>query len=236
MPNPLRTAFHRLGRWYVNRLSRQEHEAQQFRRVNERPIEYRFVFEQLAMHTPHRVLDVGTGTSALPSLMRQCGFVVTAIDNVRDYWQHGLDNRHYHIVDDDITRPRLDGGFDLVTCISTLEHIRDADAAVRGMFSLLKPGGLLVLTHPFNEQTYLPDVYRVPGAGYGSDLPYVCQVFSRAELQRWMHDNGATLVKQELWKVFSGEYWTFGDPVLPPVAARPDEPHQLTCLLLRKNG
>jgi SAM-dependent methyltransferase len=40
------------------------------------------------------------------------------------------------------------GSFDLVTCISVLEHIPDDLAAVRAMWRLLKPGGRLVLTVP----------------------------------------------------------------------------------------
>jgi hypothetical protein len=29
----------------------------------------------------------------------ECGFVVTAIDNVRDYWDHGMVNRHWTVLD-----------------------------------------------------------------------------------------------------------------------------------------
>jgi SAM-dependent methyltransferase len=38
--------------------------------------------------------------------------------------------------------------FDLVTCISVLEHIADDSGALRALWSLLKPGGKLVLTVP----------------------------------------------------------------------------------------
>lgn len=38
--------------------------------------------------------------------------------------------------------------FDLVTCISVLEHIPEDTAAVRSMWALLRPGGKLVLTLP----------------------------------------------------------------------------------------
>jgi SAM-dependent methyltransferase len=38
--------------------------------------------------------------------------------------------------------------FDAVVCFSVLEHIRDADAAARGLARTLKPGGTLVTGYP----------------------------------------------------------------------------------------
>jgi SAM-dependent methyltransferase len=44
--------------------------------------------------------------------------------------------------------PYPPSSFDLVTCISVLEHIPEDSGAVRAMWSLLRPGGRLVLTLP----------------------------------------------------------------------------------------
>ncbi|MEJ0100725.1 MAG: methyltransferase domain-containing protein [Pseudomonadota bacterium] len=40
------------------------------------------------------------------------------------------------------------GTFDLITCISVLEHIPEDSSAIKGMWSLLKSGGALILTVP----------------------------------------------------------------------------------------
>lgn len=40
------------------------------------------------------------------------------------------------------------GSFDLITCISVLEHIPDHEAALRSMWGLLRPGGRLYLSLP----------------------------------------------------------------------------------------
>lgn len=234
--SPLKAVVHKLGAAYNKELCRSEYLAQQFVGINERPVEYRFVFENLAQVFPKTVLDVGTGKTALPQLMRTCGFLVTAIDNVKDYWAEGMVNRHYHVVDDDILSPRIKGPFDLVTCISTLEHIPQHAVAVRMMFSLLRPGGRLVLTFPYNERTYVPNVYALPGSIGEDKYPFVTQAYSRKEIEGWISENGAALVAEEYWRFFTGEYWTIGERVVPPVRTSRTEPHQIACLALEKRA
>ena len=227
----VKNIVHSAGRRYCRVVVQSEYEDQSFRRINERPIEYRFVFEAITQLGPKTVLDVGTGLSALPSLIRTSGPVVTAIDNIRDYWPEGMDNRHFHVKDEDATRA-ISGSYDLITCISVLEHIQAHDDAIRVMLGALNPGGHLVLTFPFNEKQYIPNVYALPGAGYGKDLPYIAQVYSRKELDQWFA--GASIVRQEYWRVFSGEFWTFGETLRPPVQTDREDLHQLTCLVVRK--
>lgn len=234
---PLRGLTQRMLLAYPQRLLRQEHARQRPKRQNERPIEFAFVFRQMARLYPRTVLDVGTGTTALPSLMRTTGAAVTAIDNIRDYWVRGMVNPHYHVIDDDITRTRLAGTFDMITCVSVLEHVTDHVAAMRNMVRLLAPGGHLVVTCPYTERSYVPNVYALPGSSYGRDAPYVCQSYARATLEEWLAASGARVVEQELWRCWTGDAWTVGEQVVPPEpVASPESPHQLTCLLLASSG
>lgn len=152
---------------YPEWICRREFESQTFIRFNERPVEFSFVFRKIGEIYPRKILDVGTGTTALPHLMRNCGSLVTATDNVRDYWPFGMVNRHFYVIDDDITATRLSDKFDLITCISVLEHIQKSDDAVRNMLSLLKSNGHLILTFPYNEKSYVRNVYKLPGSSYG---------------------------------------------------------------------
>lgn len=153
---------------YPQWICKQEFDSQHFKRFNERPIEFGFVFRKLGEIYPRMILDVGSGKTALPHLMRNCGFLVTAIDNVRDYWPSGMINRHYHIIDDDITDTHLSDTFDLITCISVMEHIHNFDDAIRNMFSLLKPKGYLLMTFPYNEENYVKNVYKLQGVAPAS--------------------------------------------------------------------
>lgn len=48
----------------------------------------------------------------------------------------------------DITRPRLDWGFDLIVCSQVLEHVLQTDRALDAMYAMLNRGGVLLLTVP----------------------------------------------------------------------------------------
>ncbi|MFZ1081976.1 MAG: class I SAM-dependent methyltransferase [Candidatus Kryptoniota bacterium] len=219
---------------YPKWICRREFELQTFIRFNERPIEFGFVFRKLGEIYPRTILDVGTGTTALPHLMRNCGCLVTATDNVRDYWSFGMANRHYHVIDDDITATRLTATFDLITCISVIEHIPNPDIAFKNIFSLLKPNGHLILTCPYNERNYVRNVYDLPGSSYGKGAPFITQSYSRSELERWLRDNKGTICDQEYWQFWEGDYWTVGNQIIPPKKVTAADRHQLTCIDIRK--
>lgn len=225
---------HSLGRSYIGHITRDEFKSQTFTRHNERPIEFRFVFEQLTRLRPTTVLDVGTGTTALPHLLATCGCVVTATDNVRDYWPTGMSNRHWHVIDSDITRETLDRQFDMITCISVIEHISDHGAAFRNMISMLNPGGHLIITTPYNETTAHPNVYTLPDSAYGRSLPYICRSTSRQDVDAWLSSSGATLVCQEFWRLWTGTVWTQGTFLQRPEQGSASSPHQLSCMLFTR--
>ncbi len=237
LPASLRAIAHRIGQAFILRQVRNEVEEQRFSRYNERPIEYRFVFQHMAELCPATILDVGTGNTALPACLRSCGAVVTASDNVTDYWPEGMFNRHWLIEDDDITKSKLHGPYDLVTCISVLEHIEDHRAAVREMFRLLAPGGHLIVTCPYTETEYVENVYELSGAREGyRNAPYICRSYSRQQLEQWISDSEATVVVQEFWRIETGRVHALGDWSFPAVQVGSEDLHQLTCLLIKKAG
>jgi SAM-dependent methyltransferase len=225
---------HRVAQLVVGRLVAPDSHSRNGVRVNERPVEYRFVFDVATRVAPTSVLDVGTGKTSLPHLLWVCGYEVTAIDNVSDYWADGLINRHFEVLDQDITAPSLDRRFDLVTCVSTVEHISDHETAVAAMAGLTEAGGHIALTVPYNEREYHPNAYDMPGSSYGQDNPYVTQIYSRAEVDAWLAASGCELVEQQYWQVFSGDLWTVGEQIYPFREVGVDDRHHLSCFLLRK--
>jgi SAM-dependent methyltransferase len=164
---------------------------------------------------------VGSGTSAWPHLLANCGYGVTAIDNVRDYWTQGMPNRHWPVSNLDICN--LNGfreQFDAITCISVIEHIQDHLAAVRNMRSLLRPGGIVLITCPYTHYEFCANVYAMPDAAIGKDLAYICRSYSAQEIEPWT-GTGFQLRNRELWNCYSGRRWASGKKV--PWAKADDE-------------
>jgi len=220
--------------WYPRHVCKHEFTSQQFKRFNERPIEFGFVFRKIGELYPRTVIDIGSGTTALPHLIRNCGCLVTATDNIRDYWPNGMSNRHFHVIDDNIVETRIAQKFDLVTCVSVLEHIQRPDDAVRNMFSLTNSNGHLILTFPYNENQYIENVYDLPGSSYGQRSPYATQQYCRSDIERWISKNQGVVVEQEYWQFWSGDHWTVGSQIIPPRQVAASDRHQLSCLLLKR--
>ena len=229
-----RIFFHRIGMLYGEKVCLRECNNQKFTGINERPIEFAFLFRQLVNYWPQKILDVGTGMTSLPHLMRNCGFHVTATDNIKDYWPMGMVNRHYHVINDDITQSSLTETYDVITCISVLEHICKHREAIKSMYKLLVPGGRLILTCPYNEKLYAENVYALPESSVTEKFPFITQAFSRDELNIWLEDTSFKIIEQEYWEFFDGDYWTCGERITPPRRVEIHARHQLTCLLLQK--
>lgn len=220
---------------YIDRLNKKEYLNPPFKVFNERPVEYKFVFENISELYPKTLLDIGAGTTALPHLIANCGCKVTAIDNIKDYWIKGMFNRHYNIINDDIIDPKkIIGPFDMITCVSVLEHIEQCDNAVKSMFKLLKSGGFLLLTFPYNEQRGFENVYLLENSNTRR-LPYFkTRAYSRRDINRWVIENNAIIIKQEYWQFFTGDYWATGDRLEVPKKSTQFEKHQISCLAVKK--
>lgn len=226
--------YNRLGRLYLKPLLNAEIRKRPFPEINERATEYSFTIRQLQKHGSGTVLDVGPGKSSWPHIISTCGFDVTAIDKIDGYWNNYF-NRHYKVISDDVTASKLGKKFQFATCLSVLEHIPDHEAAVKGMHDLLEPGGFLVLTFPYNENIYHPNVYKDPEAGYGQEAKFVTQIYSRAEINSWLYETTFEIVEQEYYQAFTGKLWTFGNRVVPCRKVENSELHHLTCILLKRN-
>jgi len=85
------------------------------------------------------------------------------------------------------------GRFDLAYSFAVLEHVRDVDATVRSIMTVLRPGGrfcFVVPMHEFRVKGPIPDY--APVHGYADH----CRVFSEADLRkRWGGEPGFRVVK-----------------------------------------
>ena len=158
--------------------------------MNERPFEYSFVFDMIAQKKPCTLLDVGTGQTSFPHLVNTCDVAAVGIDPDKKQIKK---NTAYQPVLDDILAPKIKGQFDMVTCISVLEHVESYELAVKNMAALLAPKGWLVMTFPFDEKYRV--VYKTRKA--------FCQAFSQELLDAWIENyslNGPIHFKVTQWK------------------------------------
>lgn len=100
-----------------------------------------------------RAIEVGPGGGPYIELLCDLFAEVVATDVEESYLDHVRATHgqrdNLHMLLDDITRSRLDPeSFDLVLCSEVIEHISDPHGVLRGIFRLLRPGGVLVLSTP----------------------------------------------------------------------------------------
>jgi len=119
-----------------------------------------------------------------------------------------------------------------VTCVSTLEHIRDHGRAVRMMFSLLSPASL-VLTFPYNEKTYVDNVYALP-VHRADNIRLPLRFFPGAKSTNGGRERGH-LIAQEYWRYFDGPFWTI-ERALSRRVRESDDLHQISCIALIKGS
>jgi 2-polyprenyl-6-hydroxyphenyl methylase/3-demethylubiquinone-9 3-methyltransferase len=99
-----------------------------------------------------KILDIGCGGGLLCEPMRRLGATVTGIDAgekniaiaIIHAKQSGLDIDYRHQLPEDLTKTK--GTFDMVTNMEVVEHVADLDAFLKASASLVKPGGLMVLS------------------------------------------------------------------------------------------
>jgi 2-polyprenyl-3-methyl-5-hydroxy-6-metoxy-1,4-benzoquinol methylase len=128
----------------------------------------RALCELLEPHLPShgRYLDVGSGYGGTLVQFHKRGLDVYGVEvnldyvnlaraNVRDL---GLTDRVFHgsILDRALVESL--GKFDVITCIDVIEHVGDAQQALRHMTSMLNPGGLLMMEIPNKDS--LPFVIK----------------------------------------------------------------------------
>jgi SAM-dependent methyltransferase len=132
--------------------------------IDERTVEYPWAFARLPIGGG-RVLDAGGTLNyaflvAHPLIRAKTLHILTLVPEGHCQCIHGAS----HIYADLRSVPMSSGYYDVVVCVSTLEHIGmdntlfhgevenapdDYVAAVREMRRLLRPGGILLLTVPF---------------------------------------------------------------------------------------
>jgi SAM-dependent methyltransferase len=189
--------------------------------VYERCLELPLLVSRMRNRFPHplRMLDIGSGDSLFPSyLASRTDWHVTVVDKhewvhrQKDFFVRSLQGKEsaarFEVVEQDFLGwVPTETEFDLITCISVIEHFEGgADTvAIKKAASLLRKGGLLFLTTPVNEGHF--HEFYVRSDVYGKDFTGEPVFFQRhydtASLEdRLVRPSG--LIERE--RVFFGDY------------------------------
>ncbi|OGX15669.1 MAG: hypothetical protein A2166_02750 [Omnitrophica WOR_2 bacterium RBG_13_41_10] len=139
----------------------------------DRYIEYPFVIRNLPK-PPAKILDVGCVGSFFPLILASFGYEVFGID-IRNYTIiNKIKFNNFRFIKEDIRKATLpDNYFDIVTAISTLEHIGiagrygtdeylDGDLlTMKKITRLLKPAGMALITVPFGKAKIIKPYTRI---------------------------------------------------------------------------
>ena len=98
-------------------------------------------------------LEVGPGSGIYLPVLGESFEQVIASDVEEAYLEYVSclqeKDPNLSLVIDDITNSRFsEASFDLILCTEVIEHITDSVSAIREMYRLLKPGGILILSTP----------------------------------------------------------------------------------------
>jgi ubiquinone/menaquinone biosynthesis C-methylase UbiE len=114
---------------------------------------YRFRKRKIAKHVPSsgRILDIGSGTAPVsPDLTR------TVLADVSAEAMKNVEGMATVVTS--ITQMSFEAAsFDCILCSEVLEHIQDDEKAVAELRRVLKPGGVLVVTVPFQKRFWAED-------------------------------------------------------------------------------
>ncbi len=187
-----------------------------------RAAEFGYVWRQLTAIRTGKVLDLGSPKDLAAILARDRGFAVTAVDilpeaislSERHARAQGLSGEGPGRVKSEVQDGRAltyaDDTFDAVFSVSVLEHIPDAGdiAALRELVRVVKPGGLVVVTTPYDLQyreTFVADsVYE--RKQIGSEPVFFERHYDEATLaSRLLGPSGAEVCDIEKW----------GEPTVP---------------------
>ena len=181
-----------------------------------RTAEFAYVWQRIAPARGMRLLDLGSPKDLAAFLARDAGCEVVACDILpeaialsrRYAAAQGIEGagpgRVQSEVQDGRNLPYADGSFDAAFSVSVLEHIpeRGDSDAIRELVRVVKPGGRIVLTVPYDRthrDTYVDGGVYERSADAGARTFFERHYDAATLRERLLEPSGARVVDLQLW-------------------------------------
>ena len=137
-------------------------------------------------------LDLGVGDGRVAALLQAARLTGADVSQVAlDRARTRLPDAELVLVEPDEPLPFADNVFDLVTCIETLEHVRDVQLALSEIRRVLRPAGRLALTTPASAR------WRVLFRGVEHPFSPHIRSFTRRSLRTTLEAMGFQVLELE---------------------------------------
>lgn len=145
---------------YVDHYIKDAQEFDYFEKADEITENERTRLNQLIMEKigsgSNRILDVGCGNGWLSKMVEIEQTQMVSLDisqiNVQRALKEQPHQNHFGVVADVFHLPFLENSFDVIVASEIIEHVYDPKAFVACLLKILKPGGKLIITTPYNEK------------------------------------------------------------------------------------
>jgi ubiquinone biosynthesis O-methyltransferase len=128
----------------------------QYKIIKDKNFTYRHLIKYISKYLKknYEILDIGCGAGTLDFYFADKGYRVTAIDISDKAIQSckqtqknlNLNNLNFKVAD--FQNTKIKGKFDFVIFTEVIEHLPSDDLALKSIYRLLKPGGILFLSTP----------------------------------------------------------------------------------------
>ncbi|MFA6088646.1 MAG: class I SAM-dependent methyltransferase [Candidatus Woesearchaeota archaeon] len=200
--------------------------------LNERVVEYPFALSMVSRTKGRNVVDVGSGpTPAFWYILTNIGFNAIALDPMAKSSIKFSSKTNKFKRKSIVNSGMPSNYFDIVFCISTLEHVKEYEKAILEMNRICKPQGLIVVTTPFCCNEYIKDTIGLP-----KTKKYSCNhAYSLSQYEKWTNIIG-TIEEKKIWRAWSGPSWRKGERFFIPKPVSEEKDADLIAVCWRKEG
>jgi SAM-dependent methyltransferase len=163
----------------------------------------------LGAHVPRgRLLDVGCGHGLLLDEARRRGYEVEGLELSAGAARYARERLGLPVRETTLEDTALDGErYDAILIVDVLEHLDDPVAAIERSYTLLAPGGALLIVTPDPSSL----VARAAGRRWRSYLPAHCCLIPRKTLRELLCARGLVLAEDVPYvHSFTPDYWLAG--------------------------